>query len=282
MRRVFAVIGVGIGLAPVLSADRVAAAASPKWSMTRTLVGPRVQTFSPQLAVNHSGAAVAAWFSGPPPPVCAGGSGGSPGGCGPATGRKWTGNQIVVAFGSINRGLGRPVVVASNGTDVQDQVMVGLSGSGVAYVAWIRSDGKGVMIVTGRAGHLAPPRRLDLAHGAHLKGLASGLDGPVDVLFYRADGHGYPFFCAPVRTDGTVGRSFRVPHPDQPNPCDLPHTNGLDGSIPPDRGQPTGYQLAPLLVSRSDGTGRSLAIWDDQPNQGPAYTYGLFYAVSRF
>lgn len=280
MRRVCAVIGLGIGLAPVLAGGSVAAGAGPKWSVTRTLVRPRVQTFSPQLAVNHSGRAVAAWFSGPAPQVSAGGSGGSPG---PGGGiRAWTGNQIVVAFGSITHGLGRPVVIAGNGTDVQNQVMVGLSGSGLAYVAWIRYDGKRVMIVTGRAGHLGRPKLLDLPRDAQLQALASGLDGPVDALFLRANGHGYPFFCAPISTNGAVGPSFPVPHPNQPNPCHLPYTNGTDGSIPPDRGQPNGYRRTPLVVSRSDGTGRSLAIWDDWPDRGPAYTYGLFYAVSRF
>ncbi len=253
----------------------MASAAGPKWSGTRTLVGSSAHTFSPQLAVNHAGHALAAWFGGPPPPVTAGGR--------RAEGaRTWTGNQIVVAFGSVTHGLGTPVVVASNGTDVQNQVMVGLSGSGAAYVAWLRADGKGAMIVTGHAGHLDRPKLLDLPRGAQLTALASGLNGPVDAVWLRANGHGYPSFCSPLRPNGTVDHSFAIRHPDQPNPCHLPHTDGMDGSVPPDRGQPGGYQRASYsVISRTDGAGRSLAIWDDWPNQGPAYTYGLFYAVGQ-
>jgi hypothetical protein len=82
-----------------------------------------------------------------------------------------------------------------------------------------------------------------------------------------------------MEPDGRSGRTFIAAHPYQPNPCHLPHTRGMNGSIPPDAGQPPGYQrAASSLVSRSDGSNAALAIWDDCPDTGPAYTYGLFYA----
>ena len=56
----------------------------------------------------------------------------------------------------------------------------------------------------------------------------------------------------------------------------------MNGSIPPDTGQPAGYRFAPqMVVSKNDGRGNTLAVWDDWPDTGPAYTYGLFYAIHR-
>jgi hypothetical protein len=249
-------------------------AAQVAWSPTRELVSPSVQTFSPELAVNHAGLAVAAWFSGAPPPVTAG--------PGPVnSGTTWNGNPVVVSLGSITRGLGRPKVVATTGNDVQDQIKVALSGSGVAYIAWPRADGPGGMIVTGRAGRLSSPRRLALPRGTRLDRLASGLDGPVDAFSFRANGHGFTFFCTRLRDDGTSGQAVVARHPYRANPCGLPATNGMHGSIPSHPEQPSGYQLAQYsLISKTDGRGSSLAVWDDSP-ENSGWTYGLFYAVAR-
>jgi hypothetical protein len=232
-----------------------------------------VPTFSPELAVNHAGLAVAAWYGGPPPLVT---------GFGPGpvrTGHKWTGSQVVVALGSVAHGLARPIVVAHNGTDVRDQIKVAMSGSGVAYVAWLRSDGAGAMIVTRDAGRPSSPRCLKLPLGAQLDRLASGLDGPVDAFSFRPNGHGFTFFCTRLNNDGTSGRSVVARHPYKANPCRLPATSGMHGSIPPAPEQPSGFRLAPYsLVSKTDGHGDSLAVWDDWTN-GSGYTYGLFYAA---
>jgi hypothetical protein len=103
------------GLALFLSFDAPKASAAT-WSATRELVAPSVQTFSPELAVNHDGLAVAAWYSGPPPRVVS---------YGPRTvssATRWTGNKVVVSLGSVATGLRKPVIVATNGTDQQGQI----------------------------------------------------------------------------------------------------------------------------------------------------------------
>lgn len=247
---------------------------APRWSRVHQLVAPSVQTFSPELAVNHAGVAVAAWYSGPGPPVSAG--------PGPIqAGTKWTGNPVVVALGSIGKGFRRPVVIARSGTDVQGLIKVALSGSGVAYVAWVRSTGHGAMIWTARDGHLAGPRRLALPRHDLLARLAAGLDGPVDALSYRPNGHGFTFFCTQLNGDGTSGRSFIALHPYKADPCGLPYTGGMNGSIPPHPRQPPGYQFVPqTVVSRNDAHGRTLALWDDWGDHN-GYTHGIFYAVGH-
>ena len=244
------------------------------WSRPRELVGTSVQTFSLQLAVNHAGVAVAAWYSGPPPPVNTGTV------LAPrSTGGR--GDKIVVALGSIIHGLGKPAVIAKNDTELTE-INVALSGAGVAYVAWLRSDGPGWMVVTARAGRVSSPRTLALPRGARLDWFAFGLDGPVDAFSDRPNGHGFTFYCTRMERDGRAGRTFIAAHPYRPNPCHLPHTGGMNGSVPPDAGNPPGYQRAGYsLVSRTDGSNAALAIWDDLPDTGPAYTYGLFYAVDH-
>ncbi len=139
-----------VALATATAADR---------SATQQLVGPSVRTFSPELAVNEDGLAVAAWFAGPGPPATAGADTVA----GPA---HWTGNEVVVSLGSIPHGLGRPLLVARNGTDGQGQVTVAMSGLGIAYVAWLRADDTGSMIATAQAGKLTHLRRLVLPRGA--------------------------------------------------------------------------------------------------------------------
>ena len=248
------------------------AASSVGWSRPRQLVGTSVQTFWLQLAVNHAGVAVGAWYSGPPPPV-------NTGAVLAPTRTSWRGDKVVVALGSITHGLGKPAVIAKNDTDL-GKINVALSGAGVAYVAWPGSDGPGWMVVTARAGRLSSPRMLALPRGARLDRFAFGLDGPVDALSDRPNGHGYTIFCTRMEPDGRSGRTFIVAHPYVPNPCHLPHTGGMSGSVPPDAGNPPGYQRATYsLISRSDGSNAALAIWDDLPDTGPAYTSGLFYAV---
>jgi hypothetical protein len=247
------------------------AASSAGWSGTRELVAPTVQTFSPELAVNHAGVAVAAWFSGPGPPVSASFK--------PQAATGWTGNKVVVSVGSITNGLSKPAVIAKDGTDLQGEIKVAVSGAGVAYVAWRRSDGPGAMIVTARGGHLSSLRVLSLPRGAHLQRLAHGLDGPVDALSYRGNGHGFTFFCTQLKPNGSSGRTIVAAHAFRANPCHLPDTSGMQGSIPPDTGSPTGYERAAYsVVSRTDGTNAALAVWDDFPENGPGYTWGLFYA----
>ena len=218
---------------------------------------------------------MAAWYSGPPPPVISYA-------VHAATRTSWRGNKVVVALGSIAHGLGKPAVIAKNGTDSENKIKVALSGAGVAYVAWLRSDGPGWMVATARAGRLSSPRTLALPRGARLDRFAFGLDGPVDALSDRPNGHGYTYFCTRMEPDGRSGRTFIAAYPYQPNPCHLPHTGGMNGSIPPDAGNPPGYQRATYsLVSRTDGSNAALAIWDDWPDTGPAYTYGLLYAVDH-
>jgi hypothetical protein len=137
------------------------------------------------------------------------------------------------------------------------------------------------MIVTGRSGRLSGPRPLKLPRGTRLDRLASGLDGPVDAFSDRANGHGFSFFCTPLRDDGSSGRSFAAEHPYRANPCHLPATTGMNGSVPSRPRQPAGYSVAPYsLISKTDGRGSSLAVWDDWTSTS-GYTYGLFYAVER-
>ncbi len=251
----------------------VAAATAASWSVTHQLVSPRVRTFSPELAVNGHGLAVTAWFAGPGPPVAAGGET-------VAAPARWTGNKIVVSLGSIAHGLGKPLLVARNGTDVQGQIKVAMSGSGIAYVAWLRADHTGSMIATSHAGKMAKPRRLELPRGSRLQRLAHGLAGPVDAFSYRANGHGFTFYCTRLRSDGTSARTIVARQPYKANPCHLPATTGMNGSKPAHSGQPPGFQLPPETVkSKSDGHGDALAVWDDWPTTGPAWTYGLFYAI---
>jgi hypothetical protein len=46
------------------------------------------------------------------------------------------------------------VVVARDGTDVEGEIKVAISQSGVAYIAWLKVDGPGAMILTARAKHV--------------------------------------------------------------------------------------------------------------------------------
>ncbi len=246
------------------------------WSSTRQLVPVSVQTFSPRLAVNDRGSAVAAWFSGPPPVVTAA----SPARLGHRP-RTWHGNNVMVSSGSITGGLGRPVIVGRNGSDIDGQIKVALSGSGVAFVVWQKADGTGEMIVTSRAGHLGRPRRLGLPPGSQLQRLAFGRHGPVDALSYQANGHGYAYFCTRLNRNGTTGLSF-IAHPSKPNPCRLPATSRMNTRPPASPRQPAGYALAPYsLIARTDGQGNAIALWDDYRTAGNGYTHGLFYAVQH-
>jgi hypothetical protein len=258
----------------VLSFDAPKASAAT-WSATRELVAPSVQTFSPELAVNHDGLAVAAWYSGPPPRVVS---------YGPRTASsaaRWTGNKVVASLGSVAAALRKPVIVATNGTDQRGQIKVALSGSGVGYIAWLRSDLSGDMIVTSHRGRLSSPRSLKLPRGAHLARLAAGLNGPVDAFSDRANGHGFTFYCTRLKIDGAPGRTFVAAHPYEPNPCHLPHNASMHQNVPPNPAQPSGYSLDRYsLKTRSDGHGHSLAVWDDWPT-GSGWTYGLFYSVER-
>ena len=43
--------------------------------------------------------------------------------------------------------------------------------------------------------------------------------------------------------------------------------------------RPPNQRAGYSLVSKTDGSNGALAIWDDLPDSGLAYTYGLFYAV---
>ncbi len=50
--------------------------------------------------------------------------------------------------------------------------------------------------------------------------------------------------------------------------------------IPPQPEQPSGYEWNPAsVISKSDGYGDSLAVWDDWPT-GSGSKHGLFYAIA--
>ncbi len=253
----------GLGCVPV------AAAAAAGWSPAHQLVSPRIRTFSPELAVNGAGLVVAAWFSGPGPPVTADVAV-------VATPAAWTGQKIVVSLGSVAHGLGKPMLLARDGTDVQGEIKVAVSGSGIAYVAWPRADYSGLMIATGDAGKMTKPRVLELPRGAQLQRLAHGLTGPVDAFYLRSG----RYYCARLAKAGTVGAITTARHPFNADPCHLPATNGINGAMPGRLDQPAGFQLAQeVMKSKSDSHGNTLAVWDDWPTSGPAWTYGLFYAT---
>jgi hypothetical protein len=242
------------------------------------------QTFSPVLAVNRSGAAVAAWFSGTGPIVTAGLRGESAGEA-PPTSPNWNGNGIVVDLGSVSGGFQEPVTIAHDGNDVQGYVKVALSSSRVAFVAWATAGHSGWMIATARNGRFGRPRRLGIPHNAQLARLASGLDGPVDAFWYRnradSTGAAYGWSCSRLNADGSLGNTTPVKHPFKANPCSLSLTQAMAVRLPLDPIQPPGYQMATYsLVSRTDGHGDSIAIWDDWPT-GSGYTYGMFAAIRR-
>ncbi len=103
----------------------------------------------------------------------------------------------------------------------------------------------------------------------------------MDAFSFRPNGRGFTFYCTRLNNDGTSGRSVVANHPYKADPCRLPETGGMEGSIPPHPQQPVGFRLASYsLVSRTDGRGDLLAVWDDWPNGG-GYTHGLFYAVAN-
>ena len=185
---------VGAGASTAAVADHAEAAISPVggWSAPATLAPLSEITFSPTLAVNRAGRTVAAWFAGKPPAVRAGralDTGRHPGNStGGAT--QQTGNQVVVDLGTVTTGFGTPAVVARSGNDIQGYVKVALSGSDVAYLAWLSVDRQGWMIATARGTRFGEPRRLALPHDGQLARLAFGLDGPVDAFWFwnRPDG----------------------------------------------------------------------------------------------
>ncbi len=278
---------VGAGASTAAVADHAEAAISPVggWSAPATLAPLSEITFSPTLAVNRAGRTVAAWFAGKPPAVRAGralDTGRHPGNStGGAT--QQTGNQVVVDLGTVTTGFGTPAVVARSGNDIQGYVKVALSGSDVAYLAWLSVDWQGWMIATARGTRFGEPRRLALPHDGQLARLAFGLDGPVDAFWFwnRPDGSVGGFFCTRLHADGSLGQTFAVSHPNHANPCKLPATNGPAGAIPPASSVPAGWQLdTGSLVSRSDGRGDSIAIWDDfESSDGDEH--GMFAEILR-
>jgi hypothetical protein len=241
------------------------------WSRVHQLVSARVRTFSPELAVDGDGFAAAAWFAGPGPPVSAEGM--------PFAGSlAWTGQRIVVSLGSITHGLGKPKLLAGDGSDVEGQIKVAVSGSGITYVAWPTADFRELMIATGEAGKMSKPRVLPLPRGAQLQRLANGLTGPVDAFYLRSG----RYYCTRLGKHGTPGATTIARHPFEANPCHLSGTNVMNPATPAQLHQPAGFELPSYaLKSKTDGHGDAMAIWDDWPTSGPAWTYGLFYVIHR-
>jgi hypothetical protein len=272
-------LALSVGLVCGLSATDAIADQSAAWSGTRVLLDPSVQTFSPDLAVNGAGDALAAWFAGPAPPTASSGRAGPAG--------TWRGNEIMVAIGSVMSGFQPPVPVAENGTDVEGEVTVAVSRSAVDYVAWRPAGGAGQMVVAGRHGRLSRPEALRLPPGAVYERLANDGHGQVDAFWHRGSGRrvqffGRPdqFFCTRLSDSGRSLRTVVAPHPKSASPCGA--GTSTNPTIPEQLLQPDGFQLAGYSVtSRSDDHGNAIAIWDDWPTSGPAWTYGLFYSIKH-
>jgi hypothetical protein len=249
-----------------------AAAVGGGWGAATALAPLSEQTFAQKLAVSGAGRVVAAWFAGPGPPI-------SFGGPIPRV-RKWTGTEVVADIGTVRHGFGPAVALAGNGDDLADDLKLAVSGSGEAFVLWHPVSGRSWwMIAAARDGRFGKPRPLGLGRYVYLR-FAFGLDGPVDVFWYRLNSGVTGWSCTRLRADGTLGQTLPVAHPFKPNPCRLPASAGMSGRVPPSHPTaPSGWQ-AFMPVVRNDGQGDWVAIWDDIPASG-GNTQGMFTAVHR-
>ncbi|MHB8694894.1 MAG: hypothetical protein ACYDHH_26980 [Solirubrobacteraceae bacterium] len=247
------------------------------WGSAVRLAPTNTITFDPQLAVNSAGQILAVWYSGPAPGGCF---------CGnffatttttitrardERAVRAGSGSAIVAAVGSIREGFRHPTVIAHDGSDGPGALHIGLSRSGIAYVAWEPARSPTWMIATAVNGHFAAPRALKLPHHGTLWRLAYGLDGPVDAYYYwhrASDGWATGYSCARLNPAGALSAAFRVAHHNHANPCRLPNTAGMHGPIPPSPPAPANADpRSGTILSRSDGHGHDTAIWQTWRNR---------------
>lgn len=209
-----------VAAAAAIAASRGAGShARGGWSRPVRLLDSGRYTFAPVLAVSEDGQMIAAWFArAHPPRICA---------CGEARARrstpahhagrrqappKPTGTKVIVDPGSLPGGFERPIVVSHDGTDVEGQLKVAVSGSHVAYVAFDDAH-YGWRIRALRGGHLSKP--VGLPHGthggSHLVALLSSREGPVTAVWVRFGAHDdWSWNYAHLHADGTLGPTVRI------------------------------------------------------------------------
>lgn len=201
-----ALVVVGALTPPATS--RAARVSVVSWSAPRTIYPLSEYAFSPVLAVDASGRAVAAWFGGTPPRVSAGG--------GAARVAATSGVTIVAVLGSARGGFGTPLVIGGNGIDVEGDIQAATSGRGEAYVAW--ESGSGAEIATAAGDRFGAPRGLALPDDGQLLQLVSGLSGPVFAVWYGYHVRSAPALeYAPLTAAGTLGRTITVAHLGSPS-----------------------------------------------------------------
>lgn len=174
------------------------------WGSVQVLEPGPQYAFDPQLAVAANGQTLAGWFGGPPPPPrTSSGKLVSP----PAT--PWTGSDVMLDPGTVDRGFGAPVVLSTRGSDGPAGLQVAISGAGVAYAAWEQTGGPWMISSASSGGSFNNPHPLLPGRG-QLSSLVRSPTGPVAAVWFAWIGETPLLRYALLRPDGTLGRTITV------------------------------------------------------------------------